>query len=235
MSGALSDRSRRAVERAGTEVRELGHDVVGDDHLLLGLLHERRGLAARVLRRSGVTLTVSRAALGAARPRTDPPPEAPPLELAAMRALQLAHHVALERNDGPIRAAYLLIGVLEADAAAASVVRAQGAQPADLVAAAFGKLPAVDRARGGALLADRRATVDAQLHAGARRAEVSAIVSAAAGRAAAVTAVAASLGVSEAQAASVVDAPLGATTEAHLAALRAELLALDRRLAALGG
>lgn len=55
-----SSRAKRALELAMTEARELNHSYVGTEHLLLGLLHEGKGPAARALNSMGITLEPAR-------------------------------------------------------------------------------------------------------------------------------------------------------------------------------
>lgn len=50
-----TDRARRAVELAQEETAGLGHDSVGTDHLLLGLIGEGGGVAFKALESLGVT------------------------------------------------------------------------------------------------------------------------------------------------------------------------------------
>jgi len=52
--------SRRAVVHAQEEARLLGHDHVGSEHILLGLMSDDEGLACRVLAAAGVTLPAAR-------------------------------------------------------------------------------------------------------------------------------------------------------------------------------
>ena len=52
----FTDRSRRSVEAAFEEARMLGHDSVGDEDLLLGILSADEGIAAEALSSLGVTL-----------------------------------------------------------------------------------------------------------------------------------------------------------------------------------
>jgi ATP-dependent Clp protease ATP-binding subunit ClpC len=49
-------RSKRVIEHAIEESQMLGHNYVGTEHLLLGLIRERDGVAARVLMNMGLTL-----------------------------------------------------------------------------------------------------------------------------------------------------------------------------------
>jgi ATP-dependent Clp protease ATP-binding subunit ClpC len=56
----LTPRAKRVIELAIDEARHLGHDYVGTEHLLLGLLHEGGGVAAGVLDSFGITLEGAR-------------------------------------------------------------------------------------------------------------------------------------------------------------------------------
>jgi len=56
----FTDRSRKSVEAALEEARMLGHDSLGDEDLLLGILRTDEGLAAEALSSLGVTLEGAR-------------------------------------------------------------------------------------------------------------------------------------------------------------------------------
>lgn len=60
--------ARRAVVLASEEARGLGHNWIGTEHLLLGLLREGQGVGAQVLVERGVTLAAVRERLGAEGP-----------------------------------------------------------------------------------------------------------------------------------------------------------------------
>ncbi len=53
---SITPRAKRVLEFATDEARRLRHDYIGTEHLLLGLVREGEGLAARVLLSLGVTL-----------------------------------------------------------------------------------------------------------------------------------------------------------------------------------
>lgn len=53
---SLTPRAKKVLEYAVDEARRLGHHYVGTEHLLLGLVREREGIAAGVLERLGVNL-----------------------------------------------------------------------------------------------------------------------------------------------------------------------------------
>jgi ATP-dependent Clp protease ATP-binding subunit ClpC len=56
----FTDRSRKSVEAAFDEARMLGHDSVGDEDLLLGILRADEGISAAALSSLGVTLEGAR-------------------------------------------------------------------------------------------------------------------------------------------------------------------------------
>ena len=59
----FTERARHVVVQAQTEARSLGHGYVGTEHLLLGLIQEGDGVAARVLESAGVSLSDVRSAV----------------------------------------------------------------------------------------------------------------------------------------------------------------------------
>lgn len=73
-------RAKRVLEFAMDEARQLSHSYIGTEHLLLGLLREKKGAAAQVLAEAGVTTEDARAEVlrvlqdGLPEPVPDPPP-----------------------------------------------------------------------------------------------------------------------------------------------------------------
>ncbi len=57
----LTPRAKRVIELAIDAARNLGHNYIGTEHLLLGLLQEGEGIAAGVLESFGITLEQTRA------------------------------------------------------------------------------------------------------------------------------------------------------------------------------
>ncbi|WP_250002912.1 ATP-dependent Clp protease ATP-binding subunit [Actinoplanes sp. M2I2] len=154
----FTDRARRVVVLAQEEARLLNHSYIGTEHLLLGLLHEGEGVAAKALQTAGVTLPAVRTrvedkvGLGASSPGGHMPftPRAKKvLELALREALQLGHnHIGTE---------HLLLGLIrEGEGVALQVL---GADPSrvrqevrTLVAEAPSSEPAVAPAIPSTLL-----------------------------------------------------------------------------------
>jgi ATP-dependent Clp protease ATP-binding subunit ClpC len=54
----FTDRARRVVVLAQEAARSLGHDRIGTEHVLLGLIHEGNGVGAKVLEAQGIGLQV---------------------------------------------------------------------------------------------------------------------------------------------------------------------------------
>jgi len=56
----FSPRSKRTIELAGEAASTLGHDIIGTEHLLLGLIQEKEGIAAQVLSSLGLNFESAR-------------------------------------------------------------------------------------------------------------------------------------------------------------------------------
>jgi ATP-dependent Clp protease ATP-binding subunit ClpC len=120
----FTDRARRVVVLAQEEARLLNHNYIGTEHLLLGLIHEGEGLAAKALESLGVTLEGVRSqvedmiGVGTATPQGHIPftPRAKKvLELSLREALQLGHNY--------IGTEHILLGLLrEGEGVAAQVL-----------------------------------------------------------------------------------------------------------------
>ena len=52
----FTDRARRVVVLAQEEARMLNHNYIGTEHILLGLIHEGEGVAAKALESMGISL-----------------------------------------------------------------------------------------------------------------------------------------------------------------------------------
>lgn len=59
----LSPRAKQALQLAFQEAMELGHNYIGGEHILLGLIAEQEGIAAQILAKSGVTHVKARQAV----------------------------------------------------------------------------------------------------------------------------------------------------------------------------
>src|SRR5438445_10684064 len=72
----LTPRARRVINLADDEARQLNYHYVGTEHLLLGLIREGDGLAARVLVKLGANLERTRREIHAMEERENQPSKA---------------------------------------------------------------------------------------------------------------------------------------------------------------
>ncbi len=59
----FSERARRVLTSAQEEAQSLNHNYIGTEHILLGLIREEEGVAARVLNNLGISLGKVRSAV----------------------------------------------------------------------------------------------------------------------------------------------------------------------------
>ncbi|HKY77286.1 MAG TPA: Clp protease N-terminal domain-containing protein [Acidimicrobiia bacterium] len=121
----FTERARRAVDAAAVAARELGHNFVGSEHLLLGLFAQPEGLAARALTEAGIDQGAVAAKVLEMVPRGDEPLLDNPLYTPrASMALQGALGEALRLGHNYIGTEHILLGLLrDRDAVAARVLR----------------------------------------------------------------------------------------------------------------
>ncbi len=125
----FTDRARRVVVLAQEEARLLNHNYIGTEHILLGLIHEGEGVAAKALESLGISLEAVREQVeefigqGGSSPSGHIPftPRAKKvLELSLREALQLGHNY--------IGTEHILLGLIrEGEGVAAQVLVKLGA------------------------------------------------------------------------------------------------------------
>jgi ATP-dependent Clp protease ATP-binding subunit ClpC len=112
----FTERSRTAMVFAQEEAGALGHDHVGTEHLLLGLVREPDGVAGRVLAKLGVTLDDVRSRAAGVRPPSEPIAGAEmPLTPRSKRVLELASEEAIEHGGADIDTEHILLGLVRGD------------------------------------------------------------------------------------------------------------------------
>jgi ATP-dependent Clp protease ATP-binding subunit ClpC len=131
----FSNRSRRVVVLAKEEASTLGHDYIGSEHLLLGLVHGESGVAAAILGAAGVTLEAARTLvieMVGTGPGDIPPSGHIPFTPRAKRILELSLREALQLKQNYIRSEHLLLGLIgeEDGAGAQALARLAGPLPA---------------------------------------------------------------------------------------------------------
>jgi ATP-dependent Clp protease ATP-binding subunit ClpC len=135
----FSDQARRAVAMAQQEARRLGHNRVGTEHLLLGLLADPDSPTAVALTNAGASLDAARQKVAEAVPRDTEQP-APhgrvTLTPRAKRALERASRFSLQRRDREVETTHVLLGVLDVEGTAGQVLRGVGVDITSLTHAA---------------------------------------------------------------------------------------------------
>ncbi|MFF0313947.1 Clp protease N-terminal domain-containing protein [Micromonospora sp. NPDC005252] len=142
----FTPRARNVVVASQEEARASGNAEIGPEHLVLGLLAEPEGLAARVMAGRGATPEAVREAVGAVLPsRAEQVPELIPYDARGKKALELTFREALRLGHNYIGTEHILLALLEQEDGAGVLTNLdldKAAVEADLsaaLAAAVGK------------------------------------------------------------------------------------------------
>ena len=125
----FSDRARRVVVAAQEEARALGHDYLGTEHLLLGLIHEGGGVAAKALEGLGIGADGLRErVVGIVGTGQHTMAAHIPFTPEAKQVLRLSLREALRFGHNYIGTEHVLLGLIqEQDGVAAQVLADAGA------------------------------------------------------------------------------------------------------------
>jgi len=120
----FTDRARRVVVLAQEEARLLNHDYIGTEHILLGLIQEGDGVAARALQSLGISLDAVRARVEDIIGRGDEQsPSHIPFTPRAKKVLELSLREALQLSHNYIGTEHILLGLIrEGEGVAAQVL-----------------------------------------------------------------------------------------------------------------
>ncbi|MDD5126876.1 MAG: ATP-dependent Clp protease ATP-binding subunit [Dehalococcoidales bacterium] len=124
----FSERARRVLTMAQEEARNLNHNYIGTEHILLGLVREEDGVAAKVLVNLGASLAKVRSAVEFIVGRGEKPATGETgLTLRAKKVIELAIDEARQLGHNYIGTEHLLLGLLrEAEGVASSVLDSFG-------------------------------------------------------------------------------------------------------------
>jgi ATP-dependent Clp protease ATP-binding subunit ClpC len=125
----FTDRARRVVVLAQEEARLLDHNWIGTEHILLGLLREGEGVAARALESLGISLDAVRQQVEEIIGRGQHPQAGHiPFTPRAKKVLELSLREALQLGHTYIGTEHILLGLIrEGDGVAAQVLVRMGA------------------------------------------------------------------------------------------------------------
>ena len=127
MYDKFTERARKVIVHAREEARRFGHDYIGTEHILLGLVKEGTGVAAHVLKSLGVDLKKIRIEVeklvqttGSGSPSSQ---QQPPFTPRAKKVLELSVEEARNIGHNYVGTEHLLLGLLrENDGLAAQVL-----------------------------------------------------------------------------------------------------------------
>jgi ATP-dependent Clp protease ATP-binding subunit ClpA len=172
----FTDRARRVVVLAQEEARLLNHNYIGTEHILLGLISEQDGVAARALEQLGIALDVVRAKVQAIIGEGGSAPTGHiPFTPRAKKVLELSLREALQLGHNYIGTEHILLGLIrEGDGVGAQVLMTLGADLSvvrqaviNLLGGFKGAPPAMHmRTRAGMTPAAAKADVEARRMAG---------------------------------------------------------------------
>ena len=125
----FTERARRVVVLAQEEARLLKHNYIGTEHLLLGLIHEGEGVAAKALESLGVSLEGVREDVEAIIGRgSEVPAGQMPFTPRAKKVLELSLREAIQLGHNYIGTEHILLGLVrEGEGVAAQVLQKLGA------------------------------------------------------------------------------------------------------------
>jgi ATP-dependent Clp protease ATP-binding subunit ClpC len=120
----FTDRARRVVVLAQEEARMLNHNYIGTEHILLGLIHEGEGVAAKGLESLGISLEAVRAQVEEIIGQGQQAPSGHiPFTPRAKKVLELSLREALQLGHNYIGTEHILLGLIrEGEGVAAQVL-----------------------------------------------------------------------------------------------------------------
>jgi ATP-dependent Clp protease ATP-binding subunit ClpC len=125
----FTDRARRVVVLAQEEARMLNHNYIGTEHILLGLIHEGEGVAAKALESLGISLEGVREQVEEIIGQGQTAPAGHiPFTPRAKKVLELSLREALQLGHNYIGTEHILLGLIrEGEGVAAQVLQKLGA------------------------------------------------------------------------------------------------------------
>ena len=121
--GRLTERARSVVAATAEVARDLGHSYVGTEHVLLAQFAEPKSVAARLLKKEGLSATSVRAALVELTGEGDGSPEGEiPFTPRATELFRDALGIALEMGHNYIGTEHMLLAMFRGDGIAARIL-----------------------------------------------------------------------------------------------------------------
>ena len=129
LASKLDPHARRALTLAHEEAHGYGHNYIGTEHVLLGVIHEGEGIGARALGSLGIDLRAARDVVEAIVGRVGypaggevPPPGWMPYTPRVRKVIGLAIDESRRLGDDHIGTEHLLLGIIHEDEGVANVI-----------------------------------------------------------------------------------------------------------------
>jgi ATP-dependent Clp protease ATP-binding subunit ClpC len=112
----FTDRARRVLVYAQEEARELGHDFIGTEHILLGLIREGDGMAAKALGALEITYDAVREKVTVLTElASNSSPGSPPFTPRAKKVMEMALRESIRFDHNYVGTEHLLLGIVRQD------------------------------------------------------------------------------------------------------------------------
>lgn len=130
MNDKFTERAKKVMELAEAAAQSMHHESIGTEHLLLGLLEEGNGVAARALSELKIGLKELRDRILAKMPKGDASQAPTGLTPRMKKVMELSMWSAQQMGHGYVGTEHLLLGImLEKDGIGAQVLTEMGAEP----------------------------------------------------------------------------------------------------------
>ena len=129
-----TDRARRVVVLAQEEARLLNHNYIGTEHILLGLIHEGDGVAAKALESLGISLETARGSIEEIVVCGDVSPRGQiPFTVRAKKVIEFSLRESLQLGHNYIGTEHILLALIrEGEGVGVQVLVKLGADPSRL-------------------------------------------------------------------------------------------------------
>ncbi|GAA5103378.1 hypothetical protein GCM10023319_71170 [Nocardia iowensis] len=227
----FTDRARRVVVLAQEEARMLNHNYIGTEHILLGLIHEGEGVAAKTLESLGISLEGVRSQVEEIIGEGGQAPSGYiPFTPRAKKVLELSLREALQLGHNYIGTEHILLGTIrEGDGVAAQVLVKLGADLNRVRQQVIQQLSGFAAEGSDVAVTERISVLTAMMTAIDRRGDLVELVADASSERDAIESLSAQFGFTEAQARAVLEMGMRRfTAEARQALQRDEQELRDR-------
>jgi ATP-dependent Clp protease ATP-binding subunit ClpC len=147
----FTDRARRVLVYAQEEARDLDHAFIGTEHILLGLIREGDGVAAKALDALGVTYDVVREKVTELTElATNSSSGSPPFTPRAKKVMELSLREAVQLGHSYIGTEHLLLGIVrQGDGAAVRILNDLSVAMSDIQAQVVQLMPSLSNREVG--------------------------------------------------------------------------------------